>query len=254
MSVDQYFTMSKLEQEAEAMLRLCGRSSESLSNAPIPADEILEFDLGLTLDFGDLQTPGKRGALASLHIESKQVFVDERLDPCLYPKNKGRFNFTIAHEIGHWQLHRGQRDKSNGPLTTIDEFNTVCAEQENRRLEWEANYFAACLLMPRTMVEAAWVQAGGRLDRGLVYDPVRHARFTRRNRRGFVSMENIVNGLMEPRERILFNKVAAEIAPTFEVSVEAMRIRLENLGLLRGEPISDEDRLRNFFIRLANSR
>ncbi len=53
--------------------------------------------------------------------------------------------FTLAHEIGHALLHLG---KSN---SFVDNSKTVFGRSEDER-EIEANYFAACLLMPKDKV------------------------------------------------------------------------------------------------------
>lgn len=54
---------------------------------------------------------------------------------------RGRERFSVAHEVGHWHLHRGQSfqcrvDEPDGNLVS------------NRQLEKEADTFAAHLLMP----------------------------------------------------------------------------------------------------------
>lgn len=54
--------------------------------------------------------------------------------------------FTLAHEIGHIELHFG-KEKS-----FVDNHYTVFGKS-NETAEQEANYFAACLLMPKDEVE-----------------------------------------------------------------------------------------------------
>jgi len=67
-----------------------------------------------------------------------------------------RQRFTIAHELGHYHLHRDvlsdavHVDKSF-PVLMRD---TVSATGWDRR-EIEANQFAAALLMPKTLIESA---------------------------------------------------------------------------------------------------
>lgn len=53
-----------------------------------------------------------------------------------------RDNFTIAHELGHYFLHL--KDRVAGTCETVS-----CNRGESDRLEWEANWFAAELLMPK---------------------------------------------------------------------------------------------------------
>lgn len=52
--------------------------------------------------------------------------------------------FSVAHEIGHQKLHLSEQGKT---LIKDDDFI------ERNELETEANYFAACLLMPMDKVE-----------------------------------------------------------------------------------------------------
>lgn len=54
--------------------------------------------------------------------------------------------FTLAHEIGHIALHL------NGESAFIDNHNTIGGGDVDEK-EYEANYFAACLLMPSDEVE-----------------------------------------------------------------------------------------------------
>jgi hypothetical protein len=50
-----------------------------------------------------------------------------------------RDRFTIAHELGHYFLHSRQGER---PIVAY-------REGSSSRIEWEANWFAAALLMPR---------------------------------------------------------------------------------------------------------
>jgi Zn-dependent peptidase ImmA (M78 family) len=72
---------------------------------------------------------------------------------------QGFGNSTIAHEVGHWVLHINY-DEVNGlskqqelklGLEDIQPFlcRSVVAQQG---IEWQAQYFAGCLLMPRDIL------------------------------------------------------------------------------------------------------
>ncbi|BDW90990.1 ImmA/IrrE family metallo-endopeptidase [Thalassospira tepidiphila] len=56
----------------------------------------------------------------------------------------GRINFTLAHEFGHYLLHR--KKYPNG--IQCSEEDMVRWDSEYGKMEHEANRFAACLLMP----------------------------------------------------------------------------------------------------------
>lgn len=62
----------------------------------------------------------------------------------------GRINFTIAHEFGHYLLHRNQHDTFQCGQVQIIEYDSP----ESRRIESQANIFASYLLMPRIDFEA----------------------------------------------------------------------------------------------------
>lgn len=75
-------------------------------------------------------------------------------------KPETRQYFTIAHELGHYFLHK-ERIRAEEAL--IDNDNTLESralfrldDQEHSHIETEANNFAAELIMPRELVERAW--------------------------------------------------------------------------------------------------
>jgi Zn-dependent peptidase ImmA (M78 family) len=62
----------------------------------------------------------------------------------------GRINFTIAHELGHYLLHRKQSDIFQCGKSEMLDY----ASPESMRIESQANTFASYLLMPRNDFEA----------------------------------------------------------------------------------------------------
>ena len=100
-------------------------------------------------------------------------------------------------------------------------------------IEWQADRFAADLLMPATLVHQQWQEAVGSAQ-PLVYDDHKAGRYGRRPySRGFTSVGTVLRRAGEREHVYFFETVAREFAPKFRVSVQAMRIRLEDLGLLR---------------------
>ena len=57
-----------------------------------------------------------------------------------------RDQFTIGHELGHYFLHSQQ-----GEIPLV-----ACRDNSNTRLEWEANWFSAALLMPADKFTEHW--------------------------------------------------------------------------------------------------
>ena len=77
-----------------------------------------------------------------------------------------RKRFTLAHELGHYMLHRhlvgdGMYDDRAYRSTHMGRYhNTLIGPKE----ETDANKFAANLLMPKDLIEAAWSQDGATVD------------------------------------------------------------------------------------------
>ena len=76
------------------------------------------------------------------------LFIDSEIKAIIYNKNireKGRRNFTVAHELGHYFLHRNKQELrcSFAELTDF-QINQIHPKQ----IEQEANRFATTLLMP----------------------------------------------------------------------------------------------------------
>lgn len=119
---------------------------------PIPVDEIVGRSLGLTVRYMDLSKVfGRRIVLGATYAESRPVLINERL---FEHSSEGRLVFTCAHEAGHWVLHWPYVERQNGKGSRSEAM--VCTTDNAKEpIEWQADYFASCLLMPeREMKEA----------------------------------------------------------------------------------------------------
>jgi Zn-dependent peptidase ImmA (M78 family) len=153
---------------------------------------------------------------------------------------EGRYRFTLAHEGGgHRRLHRGllhtERDQEVLFADTAQPAVVCRSSQDNKRLEWQADFYASCLLMPRRLVHAEWQDRLSRNKPLLVSD-------LRPNNRVMLRAETLIRqqgrGEAEAVDDALLESVAEPIARRFGVSRIAMRIRLEKLGLMvREEPV-----------------
>lgn len=105
-----------------------------------PFGEITDiFSCGDYLDYKLIRYPiGKESLLG---------FIQLRDDDCVIFSNSSarlsREIFTVAHEIGHYELHIGEKYRCLEDAT----FDSKMI------IEQEANYFAACFLMPHDEVE-----------------------------------------------------------------------------------------------------
>ncbi|MCX5671752.1 MAG: ImmA/IrrE family metallo-endopeptidase [Planctomycetota bacterium] len=209
----------RIEQEAALLLAEYGQACGEVAGPPVPIDEIIELHLGLTFEFKDMQTLfGHADVHGALWLKERLVGVDTSLDPAVHPRRKGRYHYTLAHEAGHWRLHRAHyvEDPNQGALFAggLGKPAYVCRSSDKRPVEWQADRFASHLLMPHDMVLASWREWRGDL--------------------AAVFLDELEKDDAETPEEAL-KRFCRPLADRFQVSGEAMRIRLENLGLLGRE-------------------
>jgi Zn-dependent peptidase ImmA (M78 family) len=183
---------------------------------PVPVKDIIKGLLGLKLAYLDFEEKlGMKDVLGATYVNARVICVNEKLNDS---QHEGRMAFTCAHEVGHWELHREWVNavaRSEGGEDVI-----LCrAKDAKQPIEWQADYFAGCLLIPEKDVKRAFQRAFGRecleilneksTFRGspLCFDP---------------SVEN-------------WHFIARAVCETggfSNVSKQAMAIRLQELGLL----------------------
>lgn len=71
-----------------------------------------------------------------------------------------RDRFTIAHEIGHLLLHLGPIKKANPDAIMRATRWVDMDDPEQKRAEWEANWFAAGFLMPHAEFASSYAAGG----------------------------------------------------------------------------------------------
>jgi len=213
----------QIEREAQLLLEEYAQSHPWQISAPIPVDEIIELHLKLAFGIEDLQALlGVDDVLGAIWFNTKEIRVDIRLDPTNNPHLLGRYRFTLAHETGHWRLHRQHYvdDPNQGKL--FDGRGRpafICRSSMKPPAEKQADMFAGCLLMPREVLRAAWQEWRGNLDPVAVQQLPAVTLHAEAKRNENISME----------------RFCRPIADQFQVSAEAMRIRLEKLEFLLRE-------------------
>jgi hypothetical protein len=230
-----------IERAAAALLAEYSHARGAIIEPPIPIEDIVEKHLKLGIEFDDThrlfglpRTGDDPDILGAIFFEESRIVIDESLDPEEYPSKEGRYRFTLAHEGGgHWRLHRhlfakdpAQAALFGGPAPP----SVICrSSQAKERVEWQADFYASCLLMPRKLVFAAWDEMfPDRKQRVLQpATPIDHP---------FAEIARIECGIRgaefpESDDQAL-ESFAKPFAEKFLVSPIAMRIRLEKLGLL----------------------
>lgn len=223
----------RIERAAWELLDSYSGKFETEIAAPVPIERIAELHLQLALEFKDMK---RLFPFADVHgaiwFEDKIIGIDQSLNPDENPEKLGRYHFTLAHEVGHWCLHR-DLFKQNPEQSSLFGHaargaDVVCRSTERKKpIEWQADAFAANLLMPRSLVQDAWTVLRNGDDREAEMVELRQqyqGRVLVYRGDYFDSGKNWDLAIKE--------EFAAPLAEQFSVSREAMRIRLEQLKLL----------------------
>ena len=220
----EYLPAEDIEALAHALLAEYGAAVEAICGPPVPVEAIVDSHLELDLRFADLLDKfGEPGLLGATDASSRTLYVAQDLDPYEHPAMLGRGRFTIAHEVGHWRLHVPKLEAQAAQRSLFEPAEPVPAilcrapAGKRPREEFQADLFASHLLMPKEMVRTAWREMHGEF---VVHDAT--AEF------GEILA---VRSRRDGQEPIV--RVARELAERFEVSGQAMQIRLSGLGLLK---------------------
>lgn len=202
-----------IEEHAEMMLGEWAIDHTVITEPPVPIEDILELGLKLDFEIADLRSElGHDDVLGGIWFGARLVKVDQSLDPTNNSQLLGRYRFTIAHEIGHWRLHREHLMNDPSMASLFEQKDTpafVCRSSSKPPEEWQADQFAGCILMPRRLVFQTWERWRGEPDE--------------------VALTDLT---IDSDDEIALDAFCRPMADLFEVSAQAMRIRLQGLGLL----------------------
>ena len=126
--------MPNVEQRAKVLLE-----DSSIRHAPVPVERIAEA-LGIELRY----SPGKRDVSGALirNGDTAVIAVNSA-------QHENRQRFTVAHEIGHYVLHKTLLHFDGDFSVT---YRDSVSSKATDRAEIEANRFAAALLMPAAFI------------------------------------------------------------------------------------------------------
>lgn len=174
--------------------RLCERISE-LFDADIKLDEMSGF-------------PGT--TIGKIQYDPLTIYVNPSLG-----KDTPRWRFTVAHEIGHLVLHSFVL-KDYFATTSDDSDLQIISPGTSadviKRMEIQANRFAALLLMPTLYFKKA-------VDNYFRRESIS---------KGFIFMDHQIQNIK------LAMALFAELETIFGVSKEAAKVKLKQMGLLKG--------------------
>lgn len=141
---------------------------------PIPIEEIVEFQLGLDI----IPVPGLHKVFnvdGFLSSDRTSVSVDQGV----YETRPGRYRFTLAHEVGHFILHKDIYEQHEFKKTEEwKRFIRDFPEKEHSWFEWQAYEFSGLILVPAGHLDRRYkfhvkqIKALGIKDKEVILDRV----------------------------------------------------------------------------------
>jgi len=156
--------------------------------------------------------PKEHDYLGTCDIDKKTIGINKRI------VNTSKEMFVLGHEFGHFLLH--QKVVINQNL--LDSFNDSKfnfskgkhnLENPRQWIEWQANYFSASLLLPRSSLTAKLWQS--------------------MERRGLIKGDFILNDSIDSHKK--FQSIVQYLSKHFNVSKTSIIYRLKEYKLLREE-------------------
>lgn len=120
---------------------------------PVPVEHIVEAHVGLTIEWAELEEPGDARVLGALIPSRRTIVLNERHEE-MYERWMGPYEFTLAHELGHW-VYDAVPPSQGTLLDAAGAAQTVfCRARTDVGAirEVNANRFAACLLLPESLL------------------------------------------------------------------------------------------------------
>ena len=209
--MEEIFQLSKTEIESQVLndlrdyQKIYSQKYNKIAPNKFDVDNFVNEKWGFEIIFQSIEQTESESILGYLDPEKKQIIVDP--DQC---SNRGRINFTIAHEAGHLSLHALMLRIENGQIVGWDnqpispQFSSYMKVAKlninQKRIEWQANKYASSLLAPKFKVYG-FLEKAGLVERGRQISPLD------------------------------LSKNAKDMMKEFGLSRQALEIRLSDLGL-----------------------
>ena len=162
-AINRYIPDVEIEAAAVRLLQRHGQQRRQILVPPVPIEEIIEYTIDIPLIWeaipdhegtpvlAKLEARGQpRPEVAIILNEDKQLF---------FAQHEGVEQFSQAHELGHYVLHIDHAKLHTLLLPDAAEQSTVLCRadvgKQRDRKEWQAERFAAYLLMPQDLVQSA---------------------------------------------------------------------------------------------------
>lgn len=206
----QYVSAQQIESMSQSALTAIGYSRGSVSLDAVCQWQTLEAGLTVTTGVVPTEKNLTNGTLGRIKFDPLEITIFHHAE-----QYRGRQRFTLAHELAHHLL--GHSKYMAAEVCEEKDFERDgppdIGIEDVQRMEWQANRFASCLLLPReSFLTDFFVLAHeyGLEDRG----------------HGLLFVDE------QPCNQRIFFSVTDSLRLKYDVSRSAVEIRLKDFGLL----------------------
>lgn len=220
----RFRSAAQIESKAGERLQEYQHRFGVLESPPVPIERMIDDVYDLRILWDQISTEGGVSPLAGLEPADRRIVVNEARRGS-FDRYPGLLNFTLGHELGHWDLHIDQASLNHPTLEGFDTagpfrvhrttsgyvevlvsrlhrlgltaqevqevVHEATREDDSFREAWQVNEYASALLMPRDLLIPA------------------------------------VEGLDLTSWPVLYR-----LRDAFQVSISALRVRLQKLDLI----------------------
>lgn len=150
---ERFMPRHEVQSASSELLRTARTQDLWDGEAPVPVELIAEALRDLQLDWvalsgGDPDTT----LLGALHAGRRKIYLNES-QRSLFDETRGLERFTVAHELGHLELHVNRAHQHQAGLGLVDTTaDVLCRDGDRRPREFQADLFGATLLMPEDLL------------------------------------------------------------------------------------------------------
>lgn len=189
----QYLPDARIEARAVRLMNRYESEYGTVAEPPIPVEEIADNLLELGILWGSVSEVSGTTTLAGLEPSERMIKFNESRRQ-VFDETPGLYNTVLGHEIGHWDLHVDHSLGAQRQLPNLDQ-------------RYECLYQESTCTKGRKETQAHRFMAYLLMPTNLLWDAVRDTELT--------SWPNLYR-----------------LRDLFEVTISALTIRLEQLGVL----------------------
>ena len=115
----KFLSDTRVEDMAGHLLHRYESAYGAISSPPVPVERILEDVLDLNILWDDISEPQSQSILAELDSSSKTVTFNESRR-ALITETPGLYYTILAHEAGHWEVHVDHGLLAQRPLPNFE--------------------------------------------------------------------------------------------------------------------------------------